>query len=176
VIRLVIFIALGLWLISCGEQVLERGLAAKDDTSSAKIVRVVDGDTIKVEVEGEEKSVRLIGVDTPESRKPGVKVECGAKQASANLERLAPVGAKAKLTYDASQDKVDHYGRLIAYVSVKGRLLQREQIYDGWSATYVYDGKPFEKVDSFRRAEEVAKGAGRGVWGQCSGDFHSEQP
>jgi micrococcal nuclease len=125
---------------------------------------------------GEEKSVRLIGIDTPETRKPGVKVECGGKAATANMVKLAPEGAKAKLTFDSSQDSEDRYGRLLAYVKVRGKDVQLEQVYSGLAEVYVYDEKPFKRVEKYDRAEEVAKGAGRGVWGQCGGDFHSEQP
>lgn len=142
----------------------------------ATVSRVVDGDTIKVKIGGVEKSVRLIGIDTPETHKPGVKVECGGKEAAANMTSLAPEGAAVRLVSDPTQDKVDRYGRMLAYASVHGRSLQLEQIYAGNAKVYVYGGKPFARVDKFRRAEGVAERAKRGVWGHCSGDFHSEDP
>lgn len=145
-------------------------------SQSATIARVTDGDTIHVKIGGEDKTVRLLGTDTPEVHKPGVKVECGGKEASANMVRLAPVGAKVTLTYDSSQDKVDRYGRLLAYASVNRRSLQVEQLRAGWAMVYVYRGKDFKRVDSFRRASAVAERHKRGVWGQCDSDFHSEQP
>lgn len=152
-----------------------RGLASSS-SQTATIVRDVDGDTIKVDVGGKQTSVRLIGIDTPETHKPGVKVECGGREASANMARLARAGAKARLTYDPTQDRVDRYGRLLAYVSVDGRGLQLAQLRAGLARVYVYGGKPFTRVASFRRAEHAAERAHRGVWGSCNGDFHSEQP
>jgi micrococcal nuclease len=140
------------------------------------ISKVTDGDTIHVKIGEQDKTVRLIGIDTPETHKPGVPVECGGKEASANMARLAPIGAKARLTPDPGQDMTDRYGRMLAYVSVNHRTLQLEQVYDGWAEVYVYQGKPFSRVDSFRRAEGVAKRAHRGVWSKCNADFHSAQP
>jgi micrococcal nuclease len=141
----------------------------------AVVTRVVDGDTIKVKIDGIEKGVRLIGIDTPETHKPGVKVECGGPEASAYMTELAPKGATVTLTPDPTQDSVDRYGRILAYAKVHGQELQLEQIYAGNAKVYVYK-KPFERVDEFRKAEQVAKDAHRGVWGHCDGDFHSNQP
>jgi micrococcal nuclease len=139
--------------------------SAKPKADHGTIIRVVDGDTIHVSIGGVDKTVRLIGIDTPETHKPGVKVECGGKEATANAQRIATVGAAATLTPDPSQDKVDRYGRL-----------QLEQIYAGLAKVYVYNKKPFARVDTYQRAQDIAKRLKRGVWGKCSGDFHSEQP
>jgi micrococcal nuclease len=152
-----------------------RPTGAAPSSSKTTVVRAVDGDTIRVEVGGKERSVRLIGIDTPETHKPGVGVECGGPEAAASMAELAPAGAVARLTYDSSQDRVDRYGRLLAYVSVRGRSLQLEQLYAGNAMVYVYGGHPFKRVDAFRRAEGVARDARRGVWGHCSGNFHSGQ-
>jgi micrococcal nuclease len=174
-----LFLAVLAFIAACGNEVRQQDRAARKapgKQSAAVISRVVDGDTIHVTINGQDKTVRLIGIDTPETHKPGVKVECGGKEASANMARLAPVGAKATLTADPTQDKVDRYGRMLAYVRVNRRLLQREQVYDGWAEVYVYGGHAFQRADSFRAASDVAKRAHRGVWGACSGDFHSLQP
>jgi micrococcal nuclease len=176
VIKLVLIAAFVLAFYSCGSKLQEKDVAKTARSASYEVVRVVDGDTIKVRRGGQEKSVRLIGIDTPETRKPGVGVECGGKAATANMVKLAPEGAKARLSFDSTQDSEDRYGRLLAYVKVRGKDVQLEQVYSGLAEVYVYDEKPFKRVEKFQRAEEVAKNAGRGVWGQCGGDFHSEQP
>jgi len=150
--------------------------ASAPAAQEAKVSKVVDGDTIKVDIGGEVKTVRLIGIDTPETHKPGVKVECGGPEAAAYMKELAPAGAAVKLVADPTQDKVDRYGRMLAYASVHGQSLQLEQLYAGNAEVYVYGKTPFARVDKFRRAEGVAERAKRGVWGHCDGDFHSEQP
>lgn len=166
----------GLSVVACNSESNGNTRSARPTKSeTATVAKVVDGDTIKVNIDGVQKSVRLIGIDTPETHKPGVKVECGGKEASAYMAELAPVGEAVKLTPDPTQDAVDRYGRLLAYVEVKGQSLQLDQIYAGNAKVYVYR-KPFQRVDIFRRAQQVAKDAQRGVWSKCGGDFHDQQP
>ncbi|HEX2070261.1 MAG TPA: thermonuclease family protein [Thermoleophilaceae bacterium] len=135
----------------------------------------VDGDTIKVRERrpsGRRHTVRLIGIDAPETKRPGVAVECGGPQASASLARLAPIGARVLLRTDPSQQERDRYGRLLAYVQRRGGDLGRVQIGRGWATPYVYARKPFQRLDAYRGAERDAARAGRGAHSLCGGDFH----
>jgi endonuclease YncB( thermonuclease family) len=155
-------------------------------TYGARILRVVDGDTLKVRLQsGSRKTVRLIGIDTPESSKPGVAGECGAKRATAYMTRLAfrqsrgrGPGQPVRLRTDPTQARLDRYGRLLAYVTrISGSVdMGRAMVTAGWATTYVYDGKPFQRFAAFSRSEAQAKAANRGVYGLCGGDFHSNQP
>jgi micrococcal nuclease len=90
------------------------GLGGDDHPSTARVVRVVDGDTIVVSLAGREERVRYIGVDTPETVKPGAPVECFGKKASARNKALLPPGTEVRLDRDAEER--DRYGRLLAYV------------------------------------------------------------
>ena len=140
---------------------------------TGRLVRVVDGDTVRVRIGGREQVVRLIGIDTPESVRPGVAVECGAKAASAALKRLARPGARVRVVSDPTQATVDRYGRRLGYVTlVDGPSLQLAQLRAGWARVYVYGHTPFVRVDGFRKAAEQAEDAARGVWRLCGGDFH----
>lgn len=141
----------------------------------ARIVSVTDGDTVKVRYGRKRRTVRIIGIDTPETKRPGVGVECGGPQASANLARLAPRGARVLLRTDPTQATTDRYGRLLAYLGRKGRDLGRAQVASGWAKTSVYAGKPFQRTAAYRRSQAKAKRLGRGVHGKCGGDFHSDQ-
>lgn len=159
----------------------------------AQITSVVDGDTIKVKAQGAARqwyTVRLIGIDTPETHRPGVPVQCGGRRASSNMLRLAfttPVdtngdglydqeggqGRRVTLMTDPTQDTFDRYGRLLAYVTtVAGVSLQARQLADGWAKTYVYEHHPFEQVSRFRAAQQRAASRDRGVYGRCDGNFH----
>ncbi|MEA2467077.1 MAG: micrococcal nuclease [Thermoleophilaceae bacterium] len=143
--------------------------------SGARVVRVVDGDTLKVAIGGREQSVRLLGIDTPETHRPGVAIECGGPEASAHMVGLAPPGTPVTLEPDPGQDRVDRYGRLLAYVRLPdGRLAEEAQVGAGWATVYVFDGHPVARDGQFRRAMGAARAAGRGVWRLCGGDFHSE--
>jgi endonuclease YncB( thermonuclease family) len=145
-----------------------------DDRLKARVTRAVDGDTLHVLIlaTGAEADVRLVGIDTPETHRPGVPIECGGPQASRSMHRMAD-GRGVTLVTDPTQDRFDRYGRLLAY-ALRGRVdLNRAQVRAGWAKVYVYWGVPFERVSAYRRAAAGARSEGRGVWGRCRGDFHS---
>jgi micrococcal nuclease len=143
----------------------------------ATVVRAVDGDTLKVSVGGRVESVRVLGIDTPETHRPGTPIECGGPQASAHMAALAPAGTGVSLERDRTQARRDRYGRLLAYVLLPGgRSIGAEQVRSGWAMAYVYDGRPVARYPSLRRLEATARATGRGVWGVCGGRFHSETP
>ncbi|HKO38868.1 MAG TPA: thermonuclease family protein [Solirubrobacterales bacterium] len=144
------------------------------DRIRAQVIRAVDGDTLDVRLTatGAEVDVRLIGIDTPETHRPGVPIECGGPRASQSLHRLAD-GRWITLVTDASQDRFDRYGRLLAYAIRDGLDLGRAQVRRGWAEVYVYGGVAFERVASYRRAAAAARSHSRGLWSRCDGDFHS---
>ena len=146
---------------------------------------MTDSDTIKVRLRsGARRIVRLIGIDTPERSKPGVPVECGAKGATDFMTGLAfrrrggrKLGHSVRLTTGPTQDQVDRYGRLLAYVNRRsdGLDLGRSIIGKGWAMTYVYDSKPFQRHGRYSATQRHAESNDRGVWASCGGDFHSGQ-
>jgi micrococcal nuclease len=141
---------------------------------AAQVVRPVDGDTLVAHAEGRTFYVRLLGIDTPETHRPGTPVECGGPQASASMNTLAPPGAHVRIETDPTQDRVDRYGRLLAYVWLPdGRLAETAQLESGWATTYVYQGHPVSLFARLAAAMGDARGARRGVWSVCGGDFHS---
>ena len=100
----------------CGSE--EDGDEALGKAVSARVVRVIDGDTIEVSIDGTEEDVRYIGVDTPETVKPGAPVQCYGPQASAANHRLVE-GRTVRLVFD--RERRDAYGRLLAYVYTRAR-------------------------------------------------------
>jgi micrococcal nuclease len=90
--------------------------------------------------------------------------------------RMMAEGEEATLIADPTQERFDRYGRLLAYLYVGGRNLDRVQVRDGWGYVYVYEDEPFELVRGFRQAQESAEREGAGVWSKCRGDFHSAEP
>lgn len=142
-------------------------------TIPARVTKVIDGDTIKVRAGRRRYTVRIIGMDTPETRRPGVSVECGGPQASASLKRLAPIGSLVVLKTDPTQATRDRYRRLLAYVRRSGKDLGRTQIDRGHANVYVYGGKAFARTAAYVRSLLAARDARRGVWSRCGGDFHS---
>ena len=102
-------------------------------------------------------------------------MECGGPQASANMRRLVPPGVRIELEADPGQDRVDRYGRLLAYVWLAdGRLLEEEQLRSGWATTYIFAGRPVSLFARLAADASAARRARRGAWAACGGDFHSE--
>lgn len=134
---------------------------------AARVLRVVDGDTIEVRLaSGGARDVRLVGIDTPEVYGG---TECGGPEASASLKRVLPRGTRVTLVSDPSQDLQDRYGRLLRYVhkASTGRDVNRQQVYRGFARVYVYDHHPFNRTASYRVAATAARAAARGLWGMC---------
>lgn len=130
-----------------------------------KVVRFDDGDTIMVEMDGKEETVRFIGVDTPEVKDPRKPVHCFGKAASAFTKQL--IGEQSiRLEADPENTNRDRYNRLLRYVYLSdGTLVNAEIIKQGYGSAYV--SFPFTKKEEFKAYETEARQANRGLWGSC---------
>ena len=119
--------------------------------------RVIDGDTI---VLSNGEKVRLIGVDTTETKHPKKPVEYYGKEATAFTKRM--VGGKVvKLKYDVQRR--DEYDRLLAYVYLmNGTFLNAEIIKQGYG--HAYTRFPFKYMEEFKLYEKEARENKRGLW------------
>jgi micrococcal nuclease len=129
------------------------------------VTRIVDGDTIHVSVAGRREKVRYIGVDTPESRRPGTPVQCFAKAATAYNARLLR-GRRVRLRTDVEER--DRYGRLLAYVyrEPDGLFVNAELVKRGF-ATVLTVPPNVVHAGELLRHQRAARRAGRGLWGSC---------
>lgn len=133
-----------------------------------KVVRDVDGDTIDVSIEGKTETVRLIGVDTPETHDPRKPVQCFGV-AAANYTRGLVEGKSVRLVADPQDNNRDKYHRLLRYVYLPdGSLLNAKLIQDGYGFAYVVF--PFSKLDEFRSYEQAARDQNKGLWAGCNID------
>jgi micrococcal nuclease len=132
---------------------------------AGRVVRVVDGDTIHVRMDsdGSREKVRYIGVDTPESVKPGTPVQCFAKAAAAANAKLV---AGRRVTLEPDAEPRDRYGRLLAYVRVGNRMVNEALVRDGY-ATPLTIPPNVRHAERFRRLAAEARRAGRGLWRRC---------
>ncbi len=149
--------------------------SAEPVDTTAVVVNVVDGDTIDVrdEVRGRLR-IRVLGIDTPETKKPAYTVGCWGPEAT-QFARDALVDQRVAIVYDSTQDRNDRYGRTLAYlVKGDGWNYSVEAARAGTAHAYIYDNSPVEKYAEIAAAQQEAKAAGRGLWGPpCHGDTAS---
>lgn len=134
-----------------------------------QVIRVVDGDTVEVERKGRSLTLRLIGIDTPETVHPTEPVQCFGPKASRFATRRL-LGEPVALEYDRSQGRIDYYGRTLAFVwTTAGRpqLFNEQVIKRGFGYEYTYDDAYAWQAE-FRRAESRAQLDNRGLWKACS--------
>ena len=127
------------------------------------VVKVVDGDTIHVNANGQRLKIRMIGLDTPETVDPRKPVQCFGREASAQAKTILG-GQLVYLEIDPSQDTIDRHGRTLAYVwTSSGRLFNLDMIADGYAYEYTYD-LPYRYQADFKAAEADASANDRGLW------------
>lgn len=132
---------------------------------TAPVVRVVDGDTIVVNVDDTNETVRLIGIDTPETKKPGTPVQPFGPEATEHMRALvAESGNTVQLTFDPSQGERDRYQRLLAYAaSPAGKDFGEAQLRAGLAKEYTFR-TAYAKQSAYKAAETQAKNARLGIW------------
>jgi micrococcal nuclease len=134
----------------------------------AQVIRVIDGDTLRVDIDGIHEKVRLIGIDAPEGKDPrkkrGKKVEYFSSEAAQYADRHLR-NRTVRLEFDRANSPNGHrdkYGRLLAYVYVGEELFNLRIIRDGYA--HAYTKFPFSMMEEFRQAEREARRAERGLW------------
>lgn len=148
------------------------------DSREATVERVVDGDTLEVRfADGSRETVRLLGVDSPETRAESAPGEfegvpdtaagrdclrrAGEGASAFARERLA--GARVRVHTDPLADRRGGYGRLLAYVTRPGANVSFNRALLTAGHARLFDGE-FERLAQFRTAERRAREAGRGLW------------
>lgn len=130
-----------------------------------RVTEFVDGDTIRVDMNGTEETIRFIGVDTPETHDPRKTVQCfGA--AAANFTKQLIGTNSVRLEADSLNTDRDRYNRLLRYIYLPdGTLVNLEIIKQGYG--FAYTSFPFSKSDDFRHAQQKAMSNNSGLWGSC---------
>jgi micrococcal nuclease len=136
------------------------------------VASVTDGDTIKVRIIGKLETIRLIGIDTPETVDPRKPVQCFGKEAS-NQAMTIFKDKKVRLEVDPTQGDSDQYGRLLRYVFLEdGTFVNKKMIEDGFAHEYTFQSKPYKYQAEFKDAEKSAAASLRGLWApqSCNGN------
>ncbi len=138
-----------------------------DPNRTYRVTDVIDGDTFIANIDGESITVRMLGIDTPETVDPRKPEQCYGKEASMQTKSL--IGGKSvKLVLDIDREKSDKYGRLLSYVYGENNLFINEfLVREGFAREYTF-GKVYDHQQAFRSAQKEAESTSKGLWGKCS--------
>ena len=142
-----------------------------------EVVRVIDGDTLTLNISGKKETLRLIGMDTPETVDPRKPVQCFAKEASDKAKAIL-TDKRVRIESDPSQGERDKYNRLLRYIFLEnGTFFNKMMIEEGYAHEYTYH-VPYKYQSEFEEAETRARENKRGLWGDvCDGDtMQSAEP
>lgn len=134
------------------------------------VVAVVDGDTFKL---SDGRTVRALGIDTPETKHPDKPVGCYGPEASAFAKDTLE-GETVRLETDPSQDVKDRYGRTLGYLFVGDVNYGQLAIGQGMATEYTYDGG-YKYQTLYRNTQTSAKNAGNGLWSACPAVVPTEE-
>jgi micrococcal nuclease len=137
-------------------------LGCGGERQTATVDRVLDGDTIVLR---DGRHVRLVQLDAPEIDEH----ECYAQAATAALARLLPPGTRVEIETDALLDKVDRFGRTLAYVRKDGDNVNLELVRVGAAAPWFFHGDRGRYAGEFLAAARAAEEHHRGLWSACPG-------
>ncbi|HEY2056499.1 MAG TPA: thermonuclease family protein [Solirubrobacterales bacterium] len=146
----------------------EHAVPDASERLTGRVVRAVDGDTLEIAIDGgATETVRLIGVDTPETVKPDTPVQCFGPRASA-FEHRTVEGHRVRLL--TGVEPRDYYGRLLAYVWVEGRgrprFLEAELLRRGLARVLTFH--PNDRfAHGFEGIAQKAARRGKGLWNAC---------
>lgn len=146
--------------------------APKNDSQYTyySVTSVVDGDTVKVNINGTIETLRLIGLDTPETVDPRKEVQCFGKEASNKGKELL-TGKKVRIETDPSQGDKDKYGRTLAYIYTEsGIFYNKYMIEQGYAHEYTYNSA-YKYQAEFKQAQKTAEANKVGLWSPttCNG-------
>ena len=130
------------------------------------VTKAVDGDTLNVTMGSQKETVRLLGIDTPETHDPRKAVQCFGEAAAAHTKELLE-GKDVRLEPDPTDSDRDKYHRLLRYVYLPdGTLVNGQLVRDGYA--FAYTVFPLVRLDEFRALETEARDNNRGLWAGCN--------
>ncbi len=131
----------------------------------SQVIRVVDGDTIIVALNHKPETIRLLGINTPETVKPNSPIECYGPEASKYTKELL-TDKVVRLESDPSQDNRDKYHRLLRYVFLSNLNVNNALVHDGFAREYTFKA-PYKYQKQFKADQKAAKKNHIGLWGEC---------
>ncbi len=174
-----LIVAIGLLLlVKLGVIQLDNKFFLKHEPDSYRVVAFRDGDTIVVDMNGTEETIRFIGIDTPETHRENTPVQCYGPEASTYTKSRIGSKGRVRLVADRLTTNRDRYDRLLRYVYLDdGTNLNRELVAKGFAFAYAF---PFAESKSFHDSMKQARDSKSGLWQACqpnqdpaTGQWHS---
>ena len=158
------FLLIGLASCSNSSQLLAPLQGGQADL--VKIADVIDGDTVDIDLDGHTERVRLIGVNTPETKHPTKPIECFGPEASAYMTQLLPKGTTVRIERDV--EARDRYGRMLLYLYLgsDNLFINLDLVARGYGTPMSIEPNTFHRND-FVRAAAQAEAANVGLWKAC---------
>lgn len=138
-----------------------------EDTNKIEVelVQTVDGDTAKFNMDGEQITVRFLGINTKETVHPEIGEEEWGKEASDFSKDKLENATKIELEFDSSADEKDKYDRYLAWIWVDDELLQNLLVQNGLAETYMLQNN-YKYAGMLQESEEIAKNSKLGIWSE----------
>jgi endonuclease YncB( thermonuclease family) len=135
-------------------------LLTRDSSAEGAVVeQVIDGDTIDL-VDG--RRIRLVQIDAPEER-----TECYGEASAAVARRLLPPGTEVRIEQDPALDRVDRFGRRLAYVWKRDEDVNVTLVREGAASVWFFQGARGRHANELLSAAEQARAQDTGLWGAC---------
>jgi micrococcal nuclease len=160
-VLLIYYCSLGFGLIQSGS-----GDVVIDETKEYLVTYVVDGDTFKARIGTKEITVRILGINSPETVDPRKPVECYGPEASDKAKTLL-AGKSVILKSNPNRERRDKYGRYLLYVYEGNMFVNEFLIENGFAREYTV-GRPYSFQQEFKKAEGEAQVNKKGLWGKCA--------
>jgi micrococcal nuclease len=136
------------------------GQTEQPPAETARVTAVIDGDTVRATLNNKRITIRLIGIDAPETK----PLRCYSRQSAQALRALV---LNKMVTLEADEVDKDRFGRLLRYVYLEdGRMVNEEMIKGGFATTLLIDNDKY--LDRLTVAQEEAQAASAGMWGACA--------
>lgn len=130
-----------------------------------KVVSVTDGDTFKVMIDGKTETVRIVGINSPETVDLRKSLECFGIEASNKLKSLLE-NQEVQLETDSTQSDRDKYDRLLRFVVVNNEDIGLKMIQEGYAYEALYTSTPHRLHDAYVRAQKTAEKEKKGLWAE----------
>jgi micrococcal nuclease len=163
-VGVVVVFVTGVFLFKTNENSRER--VHIDPETLYPVTTVLDGDTFKVIVDKKVITVRLLGIDTPETVDPRKPAQCFGKEASEETKKLL-LGQQVYVKLNPKREVTDKYGRYLVYVYRQDGLFVNEYLLQqGFAREYTY-GSPYSFQKEFKQVQQESMNAKHGLWARC---------